>query len=358
MMNTSDNLTSCQTPDVHIWIPIFLSFLFCIGFLMNCISLYIFWFRIKQWNSLMILQFNLAISNAIITPVAPLIIIYSLTHHWPYGTFVCQFKVFLFSAHIYGSIYFLTLISIHRYITVVHRVKITVFNRNSFITKVCLVVWGCLCLQGFPFFFTMKKSDVDGATKCLSFHQNELAFLFFVWNGVIIFTGLLIPFGIAIVCYSLLIRYILNVNPINSLSKVMMSKSIQTVSVSLVIFIICYVPIHIPRTIGVTINLFFPSYCSLLERMEVAYYITWMLLETNCCIDPVLYCFASKKFKKVFMNSFVYMRSLRGDQPDTMDNARHVHVESGSGISSGNPQYEPTPTIYADVSISGGEGCE
>ncbi|MEE6520453.1 hypothetical protein FKM82_018337 [Ascaphus truei] len=290
MMNTSDNLTSCQPQKLHAWIPIFLSFVFCIGFIMNFISLYIFWFRIKQWNSLMILEFNLAISNTIFTPAAPLII-YSLTHHWTFGTFVCQFKVFLFSAHIYGSIYFLTLISIHRYFTVVHRVKITVFNRNSFITKVCLVVWGCLCLQGFPFFFTMKTSDVHGATKCLSFHQTDMAVLFFVWNGVIIFTGFLIPFGITIVCYSLLSRYILKVNPMNSLSNVMMSKSIQT-------------------------------------------------------------------FKKIFMNSFVCMRCLRGDQPDTMNNARHVQVESGSGISSGNPQYEPPPTIYADVSMSGGEGCE
>ncbi|MEE6511101.1 hypothetical protein FKM82_017446 [Ascaphus truei] len=336
-MNTSDNLTTCQPQKIHVFIPIFLSFVFCIGFIMNCISLYIFWFRIKQWNSLMILQFNLAISDAIITPAAPLIIIYIFTDHWTFGTFFCQFIIFLQSAHIYGSIYFLTLISIHRYFTVVHNIKKSVLTGNSFITKLCLVVWGCLCLQGFPIFFTLKTSDVHGATKCLNLHQTELAVLLFVLSVVYLLSGIVIPFGITIVCYSLLSRYILKVNPVNSLSKVMMSKSIQTIGVSLVIFIICYVPVHITRTIAVTVKLFFPSYCSLLESMEVAYYITWMLSETNCCWDPVLYCFGSKKFKKVFMNSFVYMRCLREDQPDTMDNTRHVQVESGSGISSGNP---------------------
>ncbi|MEE6511102.1 hypothetical protein FKM82_017447 [Ascaphus truei] len=361
MLNTSENVTTCQPQKIHAFIPIFLSFVFCIGFIMNCISLYIFWFRIKQWNSTMILQFNLAISDAIITPAAPLIIIYSLTDHWTFGTFFCQFKVFLLSAHMYGSIYFLTLISIHRYFTVVHNVKRTVLTRNSFITKVCLVVWGCLCLQGFPFFFTMKTSDVHGATKCLSFHQTELAILFFVWNWVIIFSGLLIPFGITIVCYSLLSKYILKVNPMNSHSQVMMSKSIQTIGVSLVIFIICYVPVHITRTMGVTVKLFFPSYCSLLERVEVAYYITWMLSGTNCCMDPILYCFASEKFKKIFMNSFVYMRCFRKDQPDTMDNALNVQVESGSGTASGNSQSGRLPTgstLDTGVSVSADEGCE
>ncbi|XP_073493930.1 lysophosphatidic acid receptor 6-like isoform X1 [Phyllobates terribilis] len=331
MLNTSANFTGCKPQEINPFIPIFLSFIFFIGFVLNCISLWIFWFRVKQWNSTVILQFNLAISDAIITPAAPLIIIYSLTDHWTFGTFFCQFKVFLLSTHMYGSIYFLTLISIHRYFSVAQSVKRMALTTKTFITKLCIGVWVCLLLQGIPFFFVLQTSEVHGVTKCLSFHQTEQAVLFFVWNWVILFSGLLIPFTTTLVCYSLLSRYILKVNPMNTLTNVMVSKSVQTIFVSLIIFIICYIPVHITRTMGVTITLFFPSMCSLLENVEVAYYVTWMLSGTNCCMDPILYCYASERFKHTFTSWCSCLSQHGKDDKITMDKAPSNQVETISG---------------------------
>ncbi|XP_069465985.1 lysophosphatidic acid receptor 6-like [Ambystoma mexicanum] len=350
-MNTSGNITECQPQKIHLFIPIFLSFIFFIGFILNCISVWIFWFRIKQWNSTMILQFNLAIADAIITPAAPLIIVYSLTDDWTFGTFLCQLKVFLLSAHMYGSIYFLTLISLHRYFTVAHNVKRTVLTRNSFIKKVALVVWGCLLFQGIPFFFILKTTEIQDTTKCLSFHQTEMAVLYFVWNWVIILSGLFIPFGITIICYTLLGRFILKINPMNTVSKVMKSKSIQTISVSLIIFIICYVPVHITRTMGVTIKLFFPTDCELLERVEVVYYITWMLSGTNCCLDPILYCFASDKFYSLFKDSFCCLPCVRRRHSDGTG-ARSQRFQPGDAYSGGTSGDSPLGPITVGTTVT------
>uniref|UniRef100_A0A8C5R7M6 G-protein coupled receptors family 1 profile domain-containing protein n=1 Tax=Leptobrachium leishanense TaxID=445787 RepID=A0A8C5R7M6_9ANUR len=347
MFNTSDNVTGCVPQKINTFIPIFLSFVFFVGFVLNCISLWIFWFRIPQWNSTMILQFNLAIADAVITPAAPLIIVYSLTDDWLFGTFLCQLKVFLLSTHMYGSIYFLTLISLHRYFTVAHNIKGSLLSKKSFITKLCLFVWGCLCFQGFPFFITMKTSEVHGATKCLSFHQSDLAILFFVWNWVIIFSGLLIPFSITIICYGLLSRYILQVNPMNLNSQIMLTKSIRTIAVSLVIFIVCYVPVHITRTLGVTVALFFPNLCSLLENVEIAYYITWMMSGTNCCMDPILYCFASEHFKSTFMSCFKPLQRLRRSLRVTTHNVQQSQGESRETQSASHPT---ASTLNVDLS--------
>lgn len=326
-MNSSGNFTGCQPQTINPFIPIFLSFIFFIGFVMNCISLWIFWFKVKQWNSTVILQFNLAVSDAIITPAAPLIIIYSLTDHWTFGLFLCQFKVFLLSTHMYGSIYFLTIISIHRYFSVAYNVKRSPLTRKPFIKKLSLFIWGCLLCQGIPFFFVLKTSEVHGVTKCLSFHQTEQAVLFFVWNWTILFTGLLIPFCITLACYTLLSRFILKVNPMNTSSKVMMSKSVQTIFVSLIIFIICYIPVHITRTMGVTVTLFFSDLCSLLENVEVAYYITWMMSGTNCCMDPILYCYASDRFKSTFTSWCTFLQKRERNITDN-DHGKSVEAQS------------------------------
>ncbi|KAM8934358.1 P2Y purinoceptor 4-like [Pelodytes ibericus] len=349
MSNISVNVTGCDPQRISPVIPIFLSLVFFVGFLLNCISLWIFWSRISPWNCTTILQFNLAISDAIITPAAPLIIIYSLTDHWAFGTFLCQLKVFLLSTHMYGSISFLTLISLHRYFTVAHKVKTSVLTRKSFITKLCLIVWGCLCFQGFPFFITMKTSEIHNATKCLSVHQTELAALFFVWNWVI-FSGLLFPLTITIICYSRLSRFILQVNPMNPASKAMISKSIRTISISMVIFIVCYVPVHVTRTLAVTIALFCPTFCSLLESLEVAYYITWMLSGTNCCLDPVLYCFASDRFKSKFTSWFTFLQARRHVTRSANVTAQHAQEQSDTHTAS----HPAVSTIYTDGSQESG----
>ncbi|XP_063791606.1 P2Y purinoceptor 4-like [Pseudophryne corroboree] len=331
MLNTSGNYTTCQPQTINPLIPISLSIIIFVGFILNCISLWIFWFRVKQWNSTVVLQFNLAISDAIITPAAPLIFVYSLTGHWTFGTFLCQCKVFLLSTHTYGSIYFLTLISVHRYFTVAQSVKRTAWTKKLFITKLCLGVWGCLLLQGLPFFFVLKTSEVHGVTKkCLNFHQSEQEVLYFVWNWVVLFLGALIPFSITLVCYSLLSRHILMMNPMNTLSKVMVSKSIQTIFISLIIFIICYIPPHVTRAMGVTLKLFFPALCSLLDRVEVAYYIIWILSQTNCLIDPILYCFASDRFRHTFTGWCSSPYSCGNSQRSSTGEAHSNQVESAS----------------------------
>ncbi|XP_075042198.1 P2Y purinoceptor 4-like [Mixophyes fleayi] len=339
MQNTSENFIGCKPQPINVFISIGLSLIFLVGFALNCISLWIFWFRVKQWDSTVVLQFNLAISDAIITPAAPAIIIYFVADHWTFGTFLCQFKVFLLSTHMYGSIIFLTLISIHRYFTVAHNVKRTALTNKSFITKLCFVIWGCLCLHGIPFFLLLKTSEVHGVTKCFSIHQNENALSYFVLNSVLLLFGLLVPFSVTLVCYSLLSRYILKVNPMNTLSKVMVSKAVQTIFFSLIIFIVCYIPIHITRTMGVAIIQFFPTSCSLLERLEVAYYITWLLAETNCCLDPILYCFASERFKYTFTSWCSFLHSRNKDRGITKDNDQGNPEQTSE-----DPHQGPPPT--------------
>uniref|UniRef100_H3BA01 G-protein coupled receptors family 1 profile domain-containing protein n=2 Tax=Latimeria chalumnae TaxID=7897 RepID=H3BA01_LATCH len=323
---------------VYPFIPVFLSFVFLGGFILNCISIWIFWFHIKHWNAGTVLQFNLALTDAIITPAAPLIIIYSIQDEWTFGEFPCQLKVFLLSIHMYGSIYFLTLISFHRYITIVHSIKRTTFIRKPVMKKVSIAVWICLLLQGIPFFFVLKTTRINSTTKCLSIHQNELALLFFVWNWVILFTGMLIPFGICLTCYGWLSAYVSKMNTCNAKSKEAKVKSLQTVAMSLLIFIICYVPVHVTRTMGVTIKLLFPANCTLLERVEVAYYITWMLSGVNCCLDPVLYSFASDKFTTTFRKSFLGFKCC---QHQSNMSARTGEVGAQGQIS----MEEPTPAL-------------
>ncbi|KAM9326680.1 lysophosphatidic acid receptor 6-like [Gastrophryne carolinensis] len=338
MSNATANITTgCLPYTFPTLISIFLSLMYFLGFLLNFISLWIFWFYVKQWNSTVVLQFNLAIADAIITPAVPFIISYTVTNQWRFGTFLCQLKVFLYSTHMYGSIYFLTLTSLHRYFTIVYHGKKSLFISKRFITRLCLVIWTIIGLQGIPYFFSIKSSEVHGVPKCINIHQNDQKHLLFVASWVTLFTGVLIPFTIMVTCYALLTRYILRVNSMNSLSKAMVSRSVQMIVLSLAILSICYFPSHIIRTIGVMITVLSPTSCLWLQKAEEAYYITWALSVTNCFMDPILYCFSSNKFKYMFLS---WLRPLRGHKRDLRDNDQELK----EGTSSQVRQLDPHPT--------------
>ncbi|XP_032904638.1 P2Y purinoceptor 4-like [Amblyraja radiata] len=285
----------CKPEDTGVFIPIFLSLVYSTGFILNCVSLWIFWFCIKKWSAGMILQFNLALADAVITPAAPLMVAYFSLAHWPFGQFLCQLKVFLLSTNMYGSIYFLALISIHRYIAVVHCTKKTIFKEARFVKLACIGVWVLLFVQGFPFFFVLKTTETNNSIQCLSIHQDELLVLYFVWNTAILFTGYIIPFVAAVVCYTLLACFIANTNQLKS--QHMKVKSMQMIVVSLAIFIVCFLPVHVSRTVGITMRLFYPDRCQEVSKVELVYYRCLALSSINCCLDPLLYFFASKKFR-------------------------------------------------------------
>ncbi|XP_078083692.1 P2Y purinoceptor 4-like [Mustelus asterias] len=296
--NYSAGSPHCKPEVLGTFIPIFLTLVFSVGFILNSISLWIFWFYIKRWSAGMILQFNLALADAIITPAAPFMIVYFSVSHWPFGQFLCQLKVFLLSTNMYGSIYFLTLIGIHRYLAVVHCTKKTILKEEKFVKIVCAGVWIILFAQGFPFFFVLKTTDLNNSTHCLSIHQDEQAVLYFVWNTVILFTGYIIPFFASIIFYGLLASFIVKLKTNQLKSKSMKMKSMKMILVSLAIFIICFLPVHVSRTFGITLKLFDPDQCELLNLFELVYYKCLALSSANCCLDPLLYFYASKKFKE------------------------------------------------------------
>ncbi|XP_067868758.1 P2Y purinoceptor 2-like [Heterodontus francisci] len=307
--HTSISNTTCKPQKLVIFIPAFLSVLFIIGFVLSALSLHTFWFRFKTWKTGMIIQFNLALSDISIVPAAPLMIIYfSMSNHWPFGQFLCQLKVFVLSIHMYGSIYFLTLVSVHRYITVVRLTKSSIFNNKRFVKSICMAIWIFLFINALPFFFVLKTSEMSNITQCLSVHQNEMSSVYFTWSMVILFPGFVIPFGVSAICYILLGSYIVKMDTSLSSGKAMKVKSMGMIAVSLVTFLVCCLPVQVSRLAAVTVKEFYPEKCELLYSIENIYYTSFALANVNCCLDPLLYWFSSGKFQAAFKSTLSLFR--------------------------------------------------
>ncbi|XP_042334102.1 P2Y purinoceptor 2-like [Sceloporus undulatus] len=297
------NTTQCQSVELHLVIPTLMGIFSVVGLIFNGFSLWIFWFVIKRWNSGAMLQFNLALVDTLILPLAPLMITYfRLGNHWPFGEFLCQLLAFLLNIHLYGCIYLLMLISVHRYKTVVHYNAKTLWRRKSFLKKLLLISWALFVIQGLPLFFFLKTSVIGSKVKCMSLLQSELSYLYLGY-GILMGTSFLIPSSISFISNVMLGVYISKISQTNLRRKVMKTKSIQMIIITLLIFVICFMPIHVCVTVGATIRQYGLS-CRFLNHIRVAYYISVVLSVVNSCLDPFIYNFANEKFNE-FMSKFL-----------------------------------------------------
>ncbi|XP_036382007.1 P2Y purinoceptor 2-like [Megalops cyprinoides] len=323
------NGTECLTLKLHTAIPSFLSIFYLCGFLLNSLSLWIFASQRRKWNSGMVLQFNLALSDVLVTPATPFLVLYSLWDDWPFGRFLCQLKVFLLSVHVYGGICFLTLISVHRCSTVARHqgASKSRMANPGYVQRLCAGVWVGLLLQGLPFFGLLDVwRDRENSTKCLSFHQRNMAPLFFFYNLSILVVGVLLPLFVFVACYVWLSSFLSRMTAQGTQGRAMKAHSARVIAACLCIFILCYVPLHITRTMGVTVALFHPGECPFLARVELSYYISFTLSSANCCLDPLLYCFSSRRFRATLWQKLKRVRQVcslchaRQREPEPGDN--------------------------------------
>lgn len=302
----SSNTTSgdisvvCPMKPQHISISVLICLTFLVGLLLNVFSLWVFTCKTPEWTSNTVFQVHLAVSDVIICPMGPFMAVYYHTANWPFGKALCQLKIALMTFHIYSSILFLTLISIHRYVVVVCYNQDSYMNRKNFVQKLCFGVWLLVLVKGTVLAMILDTSTVNNHTLCLSIHQDQYTNSYFIANFSVLIPGLLLAFTVSVICYSLLVRSMSRLDTSHDSGQAIKKKSCKMVTVCLAIFVVCFTPMNVVRSVGLVVKKFFPSNCSLLLKLETAYYVSWILAGANCCLDPIIYCFSCQKFTKTF----------------------------------------------------------
>uniref|UniRef100_UPI0037E7F1C7 P2Y purinoceptor 4 n=1 Tax=Semicossyphus pulcher TaxID=241346 RepID=UPI0037E7F1C7 len=315
--NSSNDSGSCLRENQHMSIPVLMCVVFLLGFLLNTFSLWVFCCRTPCWTSGTILQFHLAISDAIATPVSPMMVVYfAMGNSWPFGRFLCQVKIALLSSHFYGSTMFLTLISIHRYAVVVRHNRSSYMKQKEFVGKLCAGVWSVLLIQSLIYAFMLPPSKDGRNSQCLSIHQKNLTDSYFVINFILFIFGFLLPFLVSAVCYGRLANSLTGLNISTAQGLRVKEKSQRMIGVCLLIFGLCFLPLNVIRTTAVVLKKYFPGQCHVLLQVETAYYVSWILIGVNSCLDPLLYCFGSQHFRDA-IRSLRIVQTERSNRSDS-----------------------------------------
>ncbi|XP_052412236.1 chemerin-like receptor 1 [Carassius gibelio] len=260
---------------------IFNVIIFLLGIIGNGAVIWITGFKMKKSvNTTWYL--SLALSDFIFCATLPFTIDYILKGSWIFGLFMCKFNSFVMTLNMYSSIFILVIISVDRCITV----KFPVWAQNQRTVQkasvVVLLVWFVSSLLSIP---PAKFRDItnDGSKdKCYNNyeknHHTIVVFMRFTF-------GFLIPFLTIFTCYSILIRKLRT----NQMSK--STKPYKIMTLLITTFFICWLPFQVVSILE-------------LDRTErssafhTAQQVTASLACANSFLNPFLYAFMAKDFKK------------------------------------------------------------
>lgn len=311
--NSSQSVNSTQC-DVfiykevaHIIFPIFYTVVFFISLLGNCLVLLIICQRHQKLNATSVYLMNLAVSDALFTLALPGRITYYIREFdWPFGEALCRITAVLFYSNTYAGIAFMTCISLDRYLAMVHPHRAQGLRKVQMARRVSCLVWAIVLLETFPLLFRQMVKESQGHNTCMEYfnlHSSPfLPHLLLVACAI----GFCFPLGLILFCYtriSLKLSRTARLNPVMDRS----GRGVRTKSIILVIlgtFMVCFSPYHITIIQFMVRTLLAEPTCEDQKRFKMALQVTVSLMNLNCCLDPLIYFFAIKTYKRRVVSFF------------------------------------------------------
>ncbi|XP_065803768.1 platelet-activating factor receptor [Labrus bergylta] len=327
----------------YVLFPVVYGIVFILGLFANIYVLFVLRCLrgAKAMGEIWIYMTNLTIADLLfVCALPPWIGYYSRRGDWIYPDFMCRLTGSLFFINTYCSILFLGAISVNRYWAVTRPLDAASSDhrRRGFI--VCACIWLVTTSMAIPYLVSPGTNTDQKFTRCFEGYQNQtdsdkktVAAIHLTIIGLFF-----IVFFLVVVCNLLIARVLLSQSPPQSQirSATMVSRKSNGVSSSfrkprgvkrralqmllavVGVFVVCFLPHHVvqgPWTLAVLQIQRGWGHVEWDQKTRQAlndtHQITLFLMSLNSILDPVVYCFATRKFRRFIM---AHMRKIgKGD---------------------------------------------
>ncbi|XP_072270485.1 neuropeptides B/W receptor type 2 [Pyxicephalus adspersus] len=287
------------SPNFYIILPVIYSIICVVGLTGNTAVIYVILKAPKMRTVTNLFILNLAIADDLFTLVIPINIAEILLHYWPFGVVLCKIIVSIDLCNIFSSIFFLTVMSIDRYLVVwaTVRSKRMPYRTYRGAKIVSLLVWVLVILIVLPFtIFAGVYMDNMEIKSCGLCFPNPEKLWFKASRVYTLILGFAIPVSTICILYMLMLYKLRNMR-LNSNGKALdKAKKRVTVMVFVVVAVclLCWTPYHLATIVSLTTDLQETSVV-----IGISYFIA-SLSYANSCLNPFLYAFLDDSFRKSF----------------------------------------------------------
>lgn len=291
-------------------IPSIYALVCCVGLTGNAMVIYVILKYAKMKTATNIYILNLAIADELFMLSVPFLATSAAVRHWPFGSLMCRLVLSVDGINMFTSIFCLTVLSVDRYIAVVHPIKAARYRRPTVAKIVNVCVWGLSLIVILPIIiFADTVPAQDGGVDC-NFLWPEA-----VWSeAFVVYTfllGFMLPVGAICICYCLMVARMRAVGlKAGWLQRRRSEKKItRMVLLVVAVFVLCWMPFYIVQLVSVFHRPPDPMVTQLFVILSYA----------NSGANPILYGFVSDNFRRSFQRIVCFRWLESGLDPEQVD---------------------------------------
>lgn len=321
------NSTAVPTPAPKIIIAVSLFMSFIIGTTSNGLYLWMLKFKMQRTVNT-VLFFHLILSYFISTLILPFMAIsYLQDNHWAFGTVLCKVLNSTLSVSMFASVFFLSAISVDRYLLTLHPVWAQQHRTPRWASRIVLGIWISATILSMPYLvFRETHDDHKGRMLCENNYlvstnwenQEKQALRQGIHTACFIgrfLLGFLLPFLVIIFCYKRVATKMKEKGLFKS------SKPFKVMTTAVISFFVCWMPYHVYSGLVLTMNQ------SLLLPLTLV--LTMVTIFFNSVFSPILYLFTGENFKVFKKSTLALFKSIFSDDSST---ERAQNLNSGTEI--------------------------
>lgn len=288
----------------NIFLPILYYLIFFTGFLGNLFVITVVGSKGGRGGRLVdTFVVNLALADLVFVLTLPLwAISASQNGYWnfgPSGDMLCRLSSYIIAVNRFSNIFFLTCMSVDRYLAVVKLMDSRYMRSSRCIRATCAAVWLCSLVLGIPslVYRTVEESG-DGLMSCLE-DNNSLFFL-----GLSLAMALLtfvFPVLIIVTCYGTIVVHLNKHCAVaaNPRAEARRRHSLKMVLCIIVAFVVSWLPFNVFKVI-ITVSqlLNVDLSCDALLWQRNGLLVSCCLAFLNSCVNPAIYFFLDHHFRR------------------------------------------------------------
>ncbi|XP_031442760.1 type-2 angiotensin II receptor-like [Clupea harengus] len=249
-------------------------------------------------------MFNLALSDLLFLLSLPFwAVYYALDYHWPFGSLMCKACSAALTLNIYASIFFITCMSIDRYLAIVLPLRSQSRRHLCQARVVSAAVWllaGCAAVPALALRDTWEIEQ-QGVTACVLLYPSDDWVVGLALAKSIV--GFLVPLVVIVTCYVGIGRHLLGATGAGAgrgLDKNSgnVDHVLKMVVAVVLAFFLCWFPFHTVTLLDVMHHLGALQGCWVRRAVETLLPFTSCLGFSNSAVNPFLYCFVGNHFRE------------------------------------------------------------
>ncbi|KAM9363771.1 somatostatin receptor type 3 [Symphorus nematophorus] len=296
--STSQNFTTPEPGPLPglagIFIPLIYGVVCVVGLVGNTLVIHVIVNYTKNESVTNIYILNLAIADELFMLGLPFLAVQNALLSWPFGSLMCRVVMTVDAINQFTSIFCLTVMSVDRYLAVVHPIRSFWWRRPRVAKAISATVWAGSFVVVLPVVVFADVLKDDGNCSIVWPEPAE------VWKtSFIVYTctvGFFCPLLVICLCYLLIVIKVRSVGKraqaTSSRRRKSERKITRMVVVVVAVFVLCWLPFYALNIVNLLVVL--PGY------LRGLYFFVVVLSYANSCANPILYGFLSDNFKRGF----------------------------------------------------------